>query len=118
MSSRTIRIGFVGCGVVGKGALDILRAHAATIEKRLGATLVVEQIAVRDPKRERADVPWEILTSDPMEVARNPKVDIVVEVMGGIEPAERVLREAPLFRSCSRRWHPHHPSHRAVPRFR
>lgn len=94
MSCRTIRIGFVGCGVVGTGALDILRAHAATIEKRLGASLVVEQIAVRDPKRARPEVPREILTRDPFEVVRNPKVDIVVEVMGGIEPAEQVLREA------------------------
>jgi homoserine dehydrogenase len=94
LSARTIRIGFVGCGVVGKGALDILRAHAPTIRKRLGATLAVEQIAVRDPKRARVDVPEELLTSDPMEVARNPRVDIVVEVMGGVEPAERVVREA------------------------
>lgn len=94
MAAKTIRIGFVGCGVVGKGALDILDAHADTIRKRLGATLVVEQIAVRDPKRARADVPQKLLTDDPMEVARNPKVDIVVEVMGGIEPAERVVREA------------------------
>ncbi|MGD8605924.1 MAG: homoserine dehydrogenase [Myxococcales bacterium] len=94
MSARTIRIGFVGCGVVGKGALDILDAHSATIRKRLGATLAVEKIAVRDPKKARADVPKELLTDDPMEVARNPKIDIVVEVMGGIEPAERVVREA------------------------
>lgn len=94
MSVRTIRIGFVGCGVVGKGALDILRAHAATIQKRLGATLAVEQIAVRDPKRARVDVPKELLTRDPLEVARNPRVDVVVEVMGGIEPAESVVREA------------------------
>jgi homoserine dehydrogenase len=94
LSARTIRIGFVGCGVVGKGALDILDAHSATIRKRLGATLAVEKIAVRDPKKARADVPKELLTDDPMEVARNPKIDIVVEVMGGIEPAERVVREA------------------------
>lgn len=94
MSSRIIRIGFVGCGVVGMGALDILRSHAATIEKRLGAKLAVEQIAVRDPNRSRADVPRKMLTDDPFEVARNPNVDIVVEVMGGIEPAEQVLREA------------------------
>ncbi len=95
MSSRTIRIGLVGCGVVGTGALDILRSHAAKIERRLGATLVVEQIAVRNLSRKRADfVPRELLTDDPFAVARNPNVDIVVEVMGGIEPAEQVLREA------------------------
>lgn len=95
MSSRTIRIGLVGCGVVGHGALDILRAHAATIEKRLGARLVVEQIAVRDPSRARTElVPPPLLTYDPLEVARNPNVDIVVEVMGGIELAEQVVREA------------------------
>jgi homoserine dehydrogenase len=91
---RTIRIGLVGCGVVGTGVLDILRSHATTIEKRLGASLAVEQIAVRNASRARANVPKDILTDDPLEVARNPKVDILVEVMGGIEPAEQVLREA------------------------
>lgn len=94
MSSRVIRIGFVGCGVVGMGALDILRDHAATIEKRLGAKLAVEQIAVRDPSRARAEVARELLTDDPFEVARNPNVEIMVEVMGGLDPAEQVLREA------------------------
>jgi len=95
VSSRNIRIGLVGCGVVGTGVLDILHAHAGTIEKRLGARLVVEQIAVRNLNRKRAEiVPTELLTDDPLAVARNPNVDIVVEVMGGIEPAEQVLREA------------------------
>jgi len=95
LSSRIIRIGLVGCGVVGTGVLAILRSHAATIEKRLGASLAVEQIAVRNPARKRADVvPAEILTGDPLAVARNPNVDIVVEVMGGIELAEQVVREA------------------------
>ncbi|MCZ6806899.1 MAG: homoserine dehydrogenase, partial [Deltaproteobacteria bacterium] len=95
MSSKTIRIGFVGCGVVGTGALEILRSHAKTIEKRLGATLAVEQIAVRDPQRPRPEVvPSEVLTDDPFAVVRNPKVDIVVEVMGGLEPAGQLVREA------------------------
>ncbi|HET6417129.1 MAG TPA: homoserine dehydrogenase [Polyangiales bacterium] len=95
MSSRTIRIGLVGCGVVGTGVLNLLRTNAATIQKRLGAALAVEQIAVKNLKRKRSDlVPREILTDDPLAVARNPKVDIVVEVMGGIEPAEQVVREA------------------------
>lgn len=95
MSSKTIRIGFVGCGVVGTEALEILRSHAKTIEKRLGATLAVEQIAVRDPQRPRPEVvPSEVLTDDPFAVVRNPKVDIVVEVMGGLEPAGQIVREA------------------------
>jgi len=90
-----IRIGFVGCGVVGTGALEILRSHAKTIEKRLGATLAVEQIAVRDPKRPRSEfVPTELLTDDPFAVVRNPNVDIVVEAMGGLEPAGELIREA------------------------
>ena len=95
MSSRIIRIGLIGCGVVGTGVLDILRSHAGTIERRLGATLVVEQIAVRNLARKRSDiVPRELLTDDPFAVARNPNIDIVVELMGGIDPAEQVLREA------------------------
>lgn len=95
MSSKTIRVGFIGCGVVGTGALQILRDHAEAIEKRLGAKLVVEQIAVRDPSRPRDDVvPTEVVTGDPHAVVHNPKIDIVVEVMGGVDPAERIVREA------------------------
>ncbi len=85
----------MGCGVVGTGVLDILREHAQSIETRLGAQIEVVQIAVRNLQRERdANVPKDRLTDQPLDLARNPNVDIVVELMGGVEMAEEVVREA------------------------
>ncbi len=95
MSSRTIGIGLVGCGVVGTGVLEILQSHASTIEKRLGASITVRQIAVRDLARSRAPIVASYrLTDDPFAIAQNPEVDIVVELMGGLEPAGAIVREA------------------------
>lgn len=83
-----IRVGLLGCGVVGTGILQLLRDNAAAISGRLGAPIEVRAIAVRDAARPRdAVVPAALLTSNARSVATHPEVDVVVEVMGGIEPA-------------------------------
>lgn len=93
--ARTIRIGLVGCGVVGTGILRLLEDNAATIEGRLGAPIEVLGIVASNPTRERDPiVPKELLTFDWQSVVHNPDVDIVVEVMGGIEPAGTIVRSA------------------------
>mgnify|MGYP001766892393 CR=1 FL=1 len=51
---REVEIGIAGLGTVGGGVLSILRRHAADIEARLGARIVVRKVAVRDPARKRA----------------------------------------------------------------
>ena len=93
--AREIGIGMIGCGVVGQGALRLIRDNARSIEARLGGRLVVRRIAARDPGRERDPVvPRELLTFDPQEVLDDPSVDVVVEVVGGLDPAGRYVREA------------------------
>jgi homoserine dehydrogenase len=94
--SEVIRIGQLGCGIVGSAVLRILAANGAQIEQRVGTKLEVVAVAVRNLAKER-DVPpgtAELLTTDPREVVTNPAVDIVVEVMGGIEPTRGLLLEA------------------------
>jgi homoserine dehydrogenase len=94
--SRKIRIGTLGCGIVGSATLRMLARNAADIQERIGAQIEVVQVAVRNLNKER-DVPpgVELLyTTDPHEVVTNPDVDIVVEVMGGIEPTRSLLLEA------------------------
>jgi len=93
---RVIRIGQLGCGIVGSAVLRILAANAEQIEQRIGAKIDVVQVAVRSLGKER-DVPGgtdALLTTDAHEVVQNPDVDIVVEVMGGIEPTRGLLLEA------------------------
>lgn len=90
-----IGIGLLGCGIVGSAVARILSAHADEITERSGAQLVVRRVAVRNLAKERGvDVPHELFTADPMAVVTDPGVQIVVEVMGGIEPARSLILAA------------------------
>lgn len=90
-----VRVGLLGAGTVGGGVWRILADHAAAIEARLGATLTVTRVAVRDRTRARDVVlPDTVLTDDPMAVVEADDVDLVVEVMGGLEPAGTLIRRA------------------------
>ena len=86
MTDRTLTVGLLGFGTVGTGVVRLLQEHADEIASRLGATLVVGPVAVRDTDRVR-DLSVDRLTTDPGEVVDAPDVDIVVEVMGGVDPA-------------------------------
>lgn len=92
---REIGVGLLGLGNVGAGVLNILRARAADIEARLGARVVVRKVAVRDrDKRRGAAVDPAILTTDASEVLADPKTAIVVELIGGLSPADSYVLEA------------------------
>ena len=92
---RVVRIGLLGCGVVGSGVVRVLDAHAGDIATRTGARLEVTRVAVRDGARDRglplADA---VFTTDPSLVVEGDDVDIVVEVMGGRSPAGALIRRA------------------------
>jgi homoserine dehydrogenase len=90
---RTLTVGLLGCGTVGAGVVRLLTEHADEIAARLGARLVVGPVAVRNTARQR-DLDIERVTNDPMAVATADDVDIVVEVMGGIEPARGLISAA------------------------
>jgi homoserine dehydrogenase len=92
---RTVGVGVLGCGVVGSAVVRLLHRNAEDIERRAGCRLEVRRVAVRRP-----DLPREIsleadrLTDDPMAVVRDAQVEVVVEVMGGTEPARTAILEA------------------------
>jgi homoserine dehydrogenase len=86
--SEEIQVGFLGCGVVGGAAARIIAEHARSLEERCGARIEVKRIAVRSLTKDRAvTLPGDTFTTDPTEVVDDPDVHIVVEAMGGIEPA-------------------------------
>lgn len=90
-----IKVGLIGCGTVGSGVYRILGENAEVISRRAGCDIKVKRVAVRDLSDPRyVDVPEEQLTTDAMEVIRDPEVDIVAEVIGGVEPARTFILEA------------------------
>jgi homoserine dehydrogenase len=90
-----VRVGMLGCGAVGTGVARLLREHAGELRDRTGTPIELRRVAVRDLRKQRdpaVDPGW--LTDDPMAVVTDPEVDVVVEAMGGIEPARSLMLEA------------------------
>lgn len=85
----------IGLGTVGSGTLRILRDNADIIRERVGAPIEISKIAVRDLRRDRGlKVPAAVLTDKPAEVVEDPDIDIVVELIGGYEPARELILAA------------------------
>jgi homoserine dehydrogenase len=92
---RTIRVGLLGCGNVGSAFVGLVRGQAKEIETRTGIDLQVTRVAVRNLSRDRdVELPPAVLTHDAHGVVSDPDVDLVVEVIGGIEPARELITEA------------------------
>jgi homoserine dehydrogenase len=90
-----VRVGFLGCGVVGGAAARILLEHAPDVEQRAAVPIEIARIAVRSLTKEReVELPDEIWTTDPWEVVNDPSLDVVVEVIGGVEPARDLILAA------------------------
>lgn len=95
MSSIPIRLGILGCGNVGAALVKIIAEDQRLIEAQTGEVLEIAKIAVRDVSGSRPDwVPTELLTDDPYSVVDDPSIDIVVEVMGGYEPAKDLIERS------------------------
>ncbi len=91
----SIHIGILGLGTVGSGTVKILFENQKLLQKRLGCPLVVKKIAVRDPSLPRlVEVPETLLTTDPESIFRDPEIKIVVELIGGLEPARTFILKA------------------------
>ena len=84
--SASIRVGLLGCGVVGTGFLRLLRERARDVERAAGAPVRVTRVAVADPTKPRgADLAGAAIGGDALDVARASDVDLIVELMGGAE---------------------------------
>ena len=90
-----LTIGLLGCGTVGGALVDLLDARRATITARTGVELRVGAIAVRDTAKhqDRLADP-SLLTTDSAAVVADPEVDIVIELIGGTDPALMLVRTA------------------------
>ena len=94
---KPLQVGLIGFGTVGKGTWDVLRRNESEIARRAGRPIRITWIGTRTPERAREAVqgaPGVQLTHDPFVVARQPDVDIVCELIGGIEPARSLVLDA------------------------
>ncbi|MDA8308974.1 MAG: homoserine dehydrogenase [Deltaproteobacteria bacterium] len=90
-----IGVGLVGWGTVGCGVIQVLRENAAVIESRLGASLELRRVADLDLERERpVSVPREMLTTNVEDILKDPEIQIVIELIGGLKAAKTVIRAA------------------------
>jgi homoserine dehydrogenase len=94
LPGKTLKVALLGCGVVGTQVARLLREEAAELAVRSGAQLEIAGIAVRRLSHPRPGVDRDLLTTDAMGLATRPDVDIVVEVIGGIEPAHSLILAA------------------------
>jgi homoserine dehydrogenase len=90
---KTISIGMLGCGVVGSQVARLLQSDEQELSERSGALLVLKKIGVRS-NAARDGINPSMLTTDLNSIVNDPEINIVIEVMGGIEPARTLILEA------------------------
>lgn len=89
-----IKVGLLGCGTVGGGVVKLLRGNASYIEARVGAPIDVMRVLVRDAEKDRVpELDRATLTTDPEVVLGDPSIDVVIEVIGGVDVADGKRRQ-------------------------
>src|SRR5699024_5320133 len=92
---RTVSLGLLGLGVVGSGVIKLIEEHQEKLTHQLGCGVDVKKVLVRNLEKARdVQVKTDYLTTDPDAVLHNPEIDVVVEVMGGIDGAKEHILEA------------------------
>jgi homoserine dehydrogenase len=91
--SAPLRVALLGCGTVGSAVLRLVQEQAGDLTARIGRPVEIAGIAVRRPDH-HPDVPQQLLTTDALGLVTRDDVDLVVEVIGGIEPARTLLYAA------------------------
>jgi homoserine dehydrogenase len=90
-----IQIGLIGLGTVGSGVAAILKQKEKSLQALVGRRLVLKKIAELNPQRAREmHIPAEIMTARAEDILEDPEIEIVVELIGGIEPARTFIRKA------------------------
>jgi homoserine dehydrogenase len=93
--TEAVRVGLLGCGNVGSALVGLVRDQADAIEARTGLRLEIARVAVRNIAKARdIELPEGVLTHDAADVVADPSIDVVVELIGGIEPARTLVTDA------------------------
>ncbi|MDO4481398.1 MAG: homoserine dehydrogenase [Bacillota bacterium] len=92
---KNVKVGLLGLGNVGKGTYTILTQNSEKISGLSNSKIEIAKILVSDVNKKRdIDVPKEILTTDAYEIINNPDIDVIVELIGGIDTAYKYIKSA------------------------
>ena len=94
MRTRPLKVALLGCGVVGSEVARIMTTHAGDLAARIGAPVELVGVAVRRPDKVREGIDPALVTTDATALVKRGDLDIVVEVIGGIEPARTLITTA------------------------
>ena len=92
--SKKLCIGLAGLGTVGGGLVEMLQKNRRDILRRTGSEIFIKTVAVHDMAKKRALPEGTSLTNDPMVLAEDPDIQIVVELMGGTSAARQLILKA------------------------
>ena len=93
-ADQAVRVAVLGCGNVGGALVSLLLSDADGIAARSGVRLELAGVAVGDPGRSRPGVPAGLVTGDAKGLVSDPSVDVVVELIGGLDPARGLIEHA------------------------
>ena len=94
MTAQRIRVGVLGHGTVGSAFVDLVNRQAQTIAARSGVQLEIARVAVRNVANHKNSSVADLLTTDADFVVNDPTIDVIVEVMGGVDDARRLILQA------------------------
>ncbi len=95
MGKTQIRVGLLGFGTVGSAFASLLERQRSDIAARTGLEIFISQIAVRDITKERPNLDAKVtLTDEPHTVVTSSEVDVVVELVGGLDPSKELIEKA------------------------
>ncbi|MGW2645506.1 homoserine dehydrogenase [Streptomyces sp. NPDC001393] len=94
MRTRPLKVALLGCGVVGSEVARIMTTHADDLTARIGAPVELAGVAVRRPGKVREGIDPALVTTDATALVKRGDIDVVVEVIGGIEPARTLITTA------------------------
>lgn len=92
--AKKIKVALLGVGTVGTGVYKLIHRRADVMEKTMGAELEIKKILVHNLAKKREGIETELLTDNWQEILNDEEIQIVIEVMGGIEPAKTMILEA------------------------
>ena len=93
-AKNPLKVGMLGCGIVGSQVARLLIENKDDLSSRAGADLTLVKVGVRDPKSKKYGIKDELLTADLKSIVADPGIDLIIEVLGGIEPARELILTA------------------------
>ncbi len=91
---KTLKVGMLGCGVVGSQIARLLVENKSDLTSRAGANLELVKVAVKNINTKREGISSNLFTDDAKSVVNDPEIDLIIEVIGGISPAKELILAA------------------------